>query len=360
MESEKVLDDLRKSIDAIDRKLLVLLNDRASLAKEVGEFKRNKNGEEAAFYKPDRESLILNKLTSKNQGPIPNSKLEQIMKAVISVCRSLEKELKVGYLGPKGTFTHLALLNHFTEAVSSVGLDDIPAVFKAVESDSCDYGVVPVENSQGGSVSQTLDSLIDTSLVISGELELPIRHQMLSKAKDLDAINTVFAHSQALMQCKSWLKSNIPNAELVGVSSNAQAAIKACKNSAFAAIASDHAASIYDLNILRANIEDSANNSTRFIVMGKHPVKSTGRDRTSILFSLQNKSGSLNSILQVLADAKISMSRIESKPAGRSLGEYLFFVDFLGHRDNSHITKALDEMESKTAMLKILGSYPVS
>ena len=356
---DEKLDSLRDAIDGLDDNLLDLLNRRASITKEVGDLKRSA-GQSVTFYRPDREAMILNRLMEANSGPIMDGDLVRIMRQIISACLSLEKILKVAYLGPEGTYTHAALREHFGGAVESLPCSDIPEVFSLIESKKSDYGVVPIENSSGGSVNQTLDCLIGSTLKIIGEITLPIRHQLLGIDERLSVISRVYAHEQALTQCGSWLRENLSNAELISTKSNAIAAAKVAEEEGAAAIASTEAAEIYNLKIVASNIEDFAGNSTRFLVLGSDQVGPTGTDRTSLMFSASNVAGSLYGVLGILAANEISMSRIESRPSGDGLWEYMFFVDFLGHANDVAVYKAIDEMKEKCKVFKILGSYPRS
>lgn len=357
MVEEKKLSSLRREIDSIDDKLLELLSLRASITKSVGDLKRESSGK-VEFYRPDREALILKRLKEANTGPISDKNLIRLMRQIISVCLSLEKTLKVSYLGPEGTYTHVALREHFGLAVESVPCEAISRVFRLVEAEQSDYGVVPIENSSGGSVNQTLECLSTTTARIIGEVTMPIKHQLLSKASNLSNIVKVYAHEQALAQCSSWLRENLSGAELVSTNSNAAAALKAEGQDDAAAIASMEASEIYSLGIVASNIEDSVSNTTRFLILGRDLPKSTGSDRTSVMFSASNEAGSLYGVLGVLADSGISMSRIESKPSGEGMWDYMFFVDFLGHLDDRLVDEAILEMKEKCRIFKILGSYP--
>ena len=359
MVEEDKLGSLRNEIDAIDDELLELLNRRASITKSVGDLKREAGGR-IEYYRPDREAKILNRLKNANEGPLTGKTVVGLMREIISVCLSLEKVLKVAYLGPEGTYTHAALREHFGTAIESVSCKDISEVFKLVEADRSEYGVVPIENSSGGSVNETLDCLSATKAKIIGEVTIPIRHQLLSKAENLASILKIYAHEQALLQCSVWLRENLSGIELIRASSNAAAAKKAEEDKKAAAIASMDAAEIYSLEVLASNIEDSVGNSTRFLVLGRELPGSTGADRTSVMFSTSNVAGALYGLLEVLAQAGISMSRIESRPSGEGLWDYMFFVDFLGHTDDPSVGNAIVKMKSKCHIFKILGSYPRS
>ena len=357
MSDQPTLDDLRVAIDAVDDELLALLNRRAQLTIEVGEVKRAADAD-SEFYRPDREARILRRLSENNPGPMPNEELVRLMREVISTCLSLEKELRVAYLGPAGTYTHDALAKHFGAAVAAEPASTIADVFREVEARACDYGVVPIENSLGGAVNLTLDSLAESTLQICAEVNLEIHHQLLTLAPSLDDVESVYAHEQALQQCRSWLREHVPSARQVALSSNAAAAARAAEEPSSAAIASAKAADLYSLKALARNIEDNPHNATRFIVLGRSRPGETGDDRTSIMFTMPNKPGALHDILSVLADRGISMSRIESRPRRDGAWDYIFFVDLLGHPAQPVVAEALNEIESRAAAFKLLGCCP--
>jgi chorismate mutase/prephenate dehydratase len=280
------------------------------------------------------------------------------MREIMSACLALEHPLRVAYLGPDGTYTHLAALKHFGGSINGAPVASIEEVMREVESGGASYGVVPVENSLEGGVTQTLDALRESSLKLSGEIVLAIHHQLLSRAESLTDITHVFAHSQALAQCRRWLATHLPHAECVPVASNAEGARRAHADAKAAAIAGEVAAEIYATPILRRNIEDDVGNTTRFVVVGRDVVPASGADVTSIMFTTPNRPGALHEVLSVLADAGISMTRIESRPLREAAWDYVFFVDLDGHIDTPIVADALAELERRTSRLKILGSYP--
>ncbi len=357
MSGDKRLEQLREAIDAVDNELLELLNRRAGLTIEVGEVKRAAD-ENAEFYRPDREALILRRLLERNPGPMPADDLVRLMREVISTCLSLEHKLAVAYLGPAGTYTHGALLKHFGAAVEPVAQADIAEVFRAVEARACDYGVAPIENSVGGSVNETLDSLGRSSLSICGEITLEIHHQLLGADTGLASVQRVYAHAQAFQQCRHWLQANLPGVEQIALGSNAAAACRARDETGSAAIASREAARLYTLNTLAQNIEDYPHNTTRFVVLGHNRPRSTGDDKTLLMFSMPNQPGALHGILGVLAERGISMTRIESRPLASGQWDYLFFVDLLGHAEDAEVASALAEIQTRAALFKVLGSCP--
>lgn len=357
MSTEQRIGELRVEIDAVDDELLRLLNRRAALTMEVGEVKRA-DGSATEFYRPEREASILRRLLEHNPGPLPDEDLVRVMREIISTCLSLEQALRIAYLGPEGTYTHAAVLKHFGGAVSPMACAHVSEVFRDVEARACDYGVVPLENSVGGSVNQTLDSLAASPLRICAEIVLDVHHQLLSTRAVLGEIRRVYAHEQALAQCRGWLDSHLPAAERIAFSSNAAAAQRAREDVESAAIASVEAGQRYGLTVLAANIEDFPHNTTRFAVLGRTIPRASGDDLTSVMFALHNKPGALHAILAVLAERGISMSRIESRPARNGTWDYLFFVDLRGHSEDPVMAAALAEIERRAISFKLLGSYP--
>lgn len=357
MELEDRLAALRARIDMLDDELLALLNRRAALTVEVGDVKRAA-GDATGFYRPEREAGILRRLSGANPGPLPDAALVRVMRELISACLALEQALKVAYLGPAGTYTHAAVQKHFGAAVEPVAVASIDEVFRAVEARSSDYGVVPIENSVGGSVSQTLDCLSASPLAICGEIVLPVHHQFLSLAGAIAQVRRVYAHEQALAQCRGWLDRHCPAAERIATGSNAQAAQRAQQEPEAAAIASVEAGERYGLATLAADIEDYAHNTTRFVVLGHRIPGPSGDDLTTVMFGLPNRPGALHGLLGVLAERNLSMSRIESRPSRHALWEYRFFVDIVGHAEDPAVAAALIAMESRAAVFKLLGSYP--
>ena len=357
MATEQRIPELRVMIDALDDELLQLLNRRVALTIEVGEVKRA-DGTTTEFYRPEREASILRRLLEANSGPLPNEDLVRVMREIISTCLALEHALRVAYLGPEGTYTHAAVMKHFGGAVTPVALASVGEVFREVEARACDYGVVPIENSVGGSIHQTLDCLSEASLHICAEIVLAVHHQLLSTCASVTEIQRVYAHEQALAQCRAWLDRHLPNAERIAYGSNAAAAQRARQEAGSAAIASIDAGQRYGLTALAANIEDFPQNTTRFAVLGRSAPRASGDDVTSMMFGLPNKPGALHAILSVLAERGLSMSRIESRPARNGLWDYLFFVDFLGHSDHPTVAAALAEIENRAILFKLLGSYP--
>jgi chorismate mutase / prephenate dehydratase len=357
MATEDRIEQLRVMIDAVDDELLHLLSRRAALTIDVGEVKRA-GGVTTEFYRPEREARILRRLLAANPGPLPDEALARVMREIISTCLSLEHALRIAYLGPEGTYTHAAVLKHFGGAVEPVTSASVGEVFREVEARACDYGVVPIENSVGGSVNQTLDCLSESSLRICAEIVLAVHHQLLSNVATLADVQRVYAHEQALAQCRGWLDRHLPTAERIALGSNAAAAQRARQEVGSAAIASIDAGQRYGLTALASNIEDFPHNTTRFAVLGRAIPRASGDDVTSAMFGLPNKPGALHGILSVLAERGISMSRIESRPARNRMWDYLFFVDLLGHSEDAVVAAALAEIETRASLFKLLGSYP--
>lgn len=351
----KELDRLRKNIDMIDDEVLALLNRRAEVVIEVGNIKRT---QKSRFYKPDRERQILERLTTQNKGPFPNDALKAIYREILSASVSLEEPLKVSCLGPLGTFTHLAALRHFGSSSAFVPVDSIKKVFENVESGKADYGVVPIENSTEGVVSYTLDMFMDSDLMVSAEIILEISQNLLSSQTDKRKIKRIYSHPQPYAQCRRWLESNMSCVPVIESTSTARAAELASKDKESAAIASEIAARMYNLRILEKNIEDSRHNITRFLVISKELHPRTGKDKTSIMFSIKDRPGSLYSILLPFKRAKINLTKIESRPSKRKAWEYIFFVDMEGHIEDKKVRKAIESLKEGCLYLKILGSYP--
>lgn len=357
MSTEQRIDELRVMIDAVDDELLQLLSRRAALTMEVGEVKRA-SGVATEFYRPEREARILRRLLESNPGPLPDQDLVRVIREIISTCLALEHALRIAYLGPEGTYTHAAVVKHFGGAIEPVASNSVGGVFREVAARACDYGVVPIENSVGGAVNQTLDCLSESSLHICAEIVLAVHHQLLSNTGALEEVQRVYAHEQALAQCCGWLDRHLPAAERIAFGSNAAAAQRARQEPGSAAIASVDAGRRYGLTALASNIEDFPHNTTRFAVLGHAIPRASGDDVTSVMFGLPNKPGALHAILSVLAERGISMSRIESRPARNGVWDYLFFVDLLGHSADLVVAAALSEIESRASLFKLLGSYP--
>lgn len=354
------LNTIRFQIDEIDEQIQKLITERAYLAEKVAEAKYVEE-ENPAFYRPERETLVLRQVVERNQkikSPLQDEVIARIFREIMSACLTVQKQLSVAFLGPEGTYSQAAVLKHFGHSIDTCPQQTIEDVFRAVDSGNAQYGVVPVENSTEGSINHGLDCFISSPLKICGEVELPIHHNLLSKDKDFTEITRVYAHQQSLAQCRIWLDTHLPTAERIAVSSNAEAAKRATIKKHSAAIAGKAAADIYQLDILVSHIENNANNVTRFAILGKEDVPQTGSDKTSLLLSTSNEAGSLYRLLQVFAENGVSMTRIESRPSRQGIWEYVFFIDIEGHIEDVPVKKALDVLQSHTTLFKHLGSYP--
>jgi len=349
------LEKLRNRIDAIDAEILELLNKRADIATEIASIKRKAN---LKFYSPERERAILERITSLNKGHFPNDALKVIFREILSATLSLEEPLKVAYLGPEGTFTNLAALRHFGSSAAYIPVDSIKDVFDSAESGKVSYGVVPIENSNEGVVSYTLDMFMDYDLKISAEAMLEVSHNLLSKSGDRSKIKKIYSHPQATAQCRTWLEANMPGIPILESTSTARAAEIASHDEEAAAIASELAARIYDLQFIERHVEDNKNNYTRFLVISKDYPSKTGRDKTSLLLSVKDKPGALYEVLLPFKKANINLAKIESRPSRRRAWEYMFFVDMEGHIEDKKVRKAVEGIKETCLYLKHLGSYP--
>lgn len=349
------LGKIRSEIDRVDQEIIRLLNKRAELAIDVAAVKRKAN---LKFHSPEREREVLEKVAAGNKGPFPNDALKFIFREIISASLSLEEPLKVAYLGPEGTFTHLAALRHFGSSAKCLPVQSIRAVFDSVESGKANYGLVPIENSNEGIVSYTLDMFMDNELKISAEVLLEVTHHMLSKSGNIKKVKKIYSHPQAVAQCKRWLETNMPGVPVLEATSTARAAELAAKHADSAAIASELSARLYDLKFIEKRIEDNKHNMTRFLVISKEFPKKSKKDKTSIMFSLQHKPGSLYDSLTPFEKSGINLTKIESRPSRRKAWEYIFFVDLEGHIDDENVKKAIDRVKKSCLFLKHLGSYP--
>ena len=347
------LQKLREDINTINDELVRLLNKRAEVAIEIG---RAKQG--AAIYDPVREQAVLDAVVASNEGPLADRPIQAIFKEIIAACRAIQEPLSVAYLGPEGTYSEEAARRQCGTTCQFMPYDSIDDAVRAVEAGNSTIAVVPIENSTEGSVNRTLDLLQNTSLHISGEVLLPIHHQLLSKASSLRGITAVSAHPQALAQCREWLTKHLPGVSLIAASSNAAAAKAATKDSKLAAIAGKAAADTYNLPVLAANIEDDATNTTRFVVLGRQLSSPSGNDKTSLIWTVANRPGSLQQALAVLAAEGVNMVKLESRPAGGGTWDYSFYVDIDGHETDKAVAKALDKLRDQSVVVKVLGSYP--
>lgn len=347
------LDELRSRIDSIDQNILALLNDRATAAIEIGKIKQSSN---AAFYVPEREHAIFEKLRSLNTGPLPDAALKSIYREVLSTIRALEKPTTVAFLGPRYTFSELAALRIFGATAELHPVATLSDVFTEVERGRLDYGIVPVESSMGGGVTDTLDRFLTSDLNIIKEVLLHVTQHLLSKSP-IDKITKVYSKDQGIGQCRSWLNANLPLAERINTSSTSEAARIASVEEGAAAIASVLAAEPYGLNIVAERIEDAPHNFTRFFVIGRQKAKRTGKDKTSLMISIRNRPGALKGLILPFADSNLDLTRIESRPSRKKAWDYMFFIDFIGHVDDPPVQKVLEQVAEYCVELKVLGSY---
>jgi chorismate mutase/prephenate dehydratase len=353
------LSNIRDSIDAIDARIHSLLNERARFAQLVG-ISKSASGRAVDFYRPERESEVLRLALKRNQGPLRDEEVVRLFREIMSACLAQQDPLKVAFLGPEGTFTQAAVLKHFGSSVRALPLPAIDEVFHEVEGGVADFGVVPIENSSEGTVNHTLDMFLTSGLKICGEVELRISHFLMGKMSGLDGVKRVCAHPQALAQCRGWLDDQLPEADRVGVSSNAEGARRARDERGTAAIAGRAAAEIYGLTLLANEIEDRQDNTTRFLVIGRKLFNASGADRTTLLVSTSgtDDAGALFRLLEPFAQHGVNMTRIESRPSRKRKWDYVFFIDVEGHVSDAPVAQALAAMEMRASLFKVLGSYP--
>ena len=363
------LGKLRDEIDSVDQQIQQLVNKRAQCAQKVADVKEHfsKPGESVVFYRPEREAQVLRRVMERNQGPLPAEGVARLFREIMSQCLALEEPMKIAYLGPEGTFTQQAALKHFGHAVQCESQGSIADVFREVEAGGANFGVVPVENSTEGVITHTLDSFVGSNLHICGEVALRIHHHFLLKKEVLKeewiegAVakpTKVYSHAQSLAQCRQWLDANWPGIERIAVSSNAEAARRAQEEDGAAAIASEAAAELYDLNIETANIEDMPDNTTRFLIIGKQATDISGDDKTSLLIASKNKPGALYHLLAPFHEEGVSLTRIETRPSKSGTWNYMFFIDLEGHQNEEKVKKAMALVQQQCTDFKCLGSYP--
>lgn len=349
------LQDLRKQIDAIDAQLLELLSQRARLVQEVG---HSKGRSQTQFFSPERERQIFERLAAENPGPLPNLALKAIFREIISASRALEAPMRIAYLGPAGTFSHRAALDKFGTSSELKPCDTIPDVFDAVERHEADYGIVPVENSTEGVVPYTLDMFSQTKLKVCAEVFVPVVHNLATKAETLGDIQTLYAHPQAYAQSRTWIREHLKHATHVEATSNSKAAQLAAADPTAAAITTEIACGLYEIPLFQAHIEDSPHNRTRFLVIGDNVPQPSGKDKTSIFFSVQHKAGALLRAMAAFDAHDINLTMIESRPTKTAPWEYVFFIDFQGHVKSPMVESALRLLEEQSLFVRILGSYP--
>jgi chorismate mutase/prephenate dehydratase len=350
---------IRENIDAVDARIHALLNERAQFAQLVG-ISKTKSGKAVDFYRPEREADVLRKALKRNKGPLRDEEIARLFREIMSACLAQQEPLKVAFLGPEGTFTQAAVLKHFGSSVRALPMAAIDEVFHEVEGGIADFGVVPIENSSEGTVNHTLDMFFSSALKICGEVELRIHHCLMGRMSGISDIKRVCAHPQALAQCRGWLDDQLPDVERVAVASNAEGARRARDERGTAAIASRAAAEIYGLTLLANEIEDRADNTTRFLVVGRKLFSPSGADRTTLLVSGSDTddAGALFRLLQPLSEHRVNMTRIESRPSRKRKWDYVFFIDIEGHVSDPSVAKALAALEERASLFKVLGSYP--
>ena len=355
---EQDLSALRAEIDDLDDQLLGLINRRAACAQQVAAVKQAEAGDGGAiFYRPEREAQVLRQVIARNHGPLSHDKVSLIFRQIMSACLALEEPMKVAYLGPQGTFTQQATLKHFGDAVNGQPHVTVDDVFREVAAENCHYGVVPVENSTEGVVSHTLDNFLTASLLICGECELKVQHHFMAVSADAP-IRRVYAHQQTFGQCRRWLDVHYPDATRVVTSSNGQAAKQAKEDPESGAIGAEVAAALYGLSIIARQIEDLADNTTRFLVVGREPVGPSGNDKTSIMVSTHNQPGALFKVLEPFHRHEVSMTSIETRPSKQGMWSYVFFIDFDGHSADLRVQQLLADVKQDALEIKLLGSYP--
>ncbi len=355
--------EIRNEIDEIDTQIQALISARAFCAQKVADIKTKDGKVDAVFYRPEREAQVLRAVKQRNSlntSLISSNDMARLFREIMSVCLALEHPTKVAYLGPEGSYSHSSVIKQFGGAVHPFAVSTIEEVFHTVEKGEADYGIVPVENSSEGVVKQTQNELITTNLLVNGEVDLEIHHCLLASSTELEKIQRVVAHPQALGQCEIWLKNNMPWAILEPVNSNALAAKMAKKDQSLGAIASEQAALLYELNVLETHIEDQKDNTTKFWVIGPEATTASGEDKTAMILSMPNKSGALLEVLSGFASRNISMTRIISLPSIDKKWDYIFFIDVTGHQDDALLNEALLEVKEKSVFFKLLGSFPVS
>ncbi len=348
------LEELRKRIDEIDHQLVRLLNERARVVVEIGKLKSKID---KPIYAPDREKEVLAKIAQANKGPLPDKCLVAIWRELMSGSFVLERPLRIGYLGPGGSFSHTAAMLKFGQSVEYEPLADIKSIFDEVSKGHCDLGVVPIENTTGGGVVETLDAFIDSDVKVCAEVLMAIHHSLLGNCS-LAEVKMIYSKPEVFAQCRNWLSATFKGAETIPVASTARAAQMAAGEPNAAAIGSKVAAELYGLRIICENIEDIANNITRFLVISREDARPTGEDKTAILFSTAHKAGALADVLDVFKRYDINLTNIESRPSKKRQWEYYFFVDFVGHRTDERVQQGIQEARKHCLQLSILGSFP--
>ncbi len=349
------LPEWRKEIDKIDEQVVQMLNRRAELAQQIG---HAKSSTRSHYFTPEREHTIFSRLTAGNKGPLDSAAIRAVFREIISACRALEKPLSIAFLGPEGTFSHLASIAKFGTSCDFTTTDSIAEVFLQVERNTVDYGIVPVENSWAGVVPETLDTFMNSNLRVVSEVYQSITHNLLSHCEDLSSIKKLYTHFQPLAQCRQWLNNHLPGVETVETSSTTKAAERASEDTESAAIATSLAAERYNLPVRAEHIEDNPTNRTRFLVLGYNEPEPTGKDKTSLMFSVHNRAGELVHALNAFEKYDVNLSMIESRPTKVAAWQYIFYIDVQGHSRDIAVTKAVNLLKEQSLFVRILGSYP--
>jgi chorismate mutase/prephenate dehydratase len=355
--SDSRLDEVRHEIDQLDKEIQELISSRARLANRV----RASKGDFANavdYYRPEREAQVLRKVIERNKGPLSDSEMTRLFREIMSACLAQQEPLKIAYLGPEGTFTQQAVNRHFGHSVLALSHPSIDGVFEQVQRSEADFGVIPVENSSQGIVSHTLDMFLVSDLHICGEIELRVHQNLMTHARNLNQVERIYSHEQSLSQCKAWIRAHLPKAELIAVGSNAEAARRVRTAPEAAAIAGQSAAEVYGVPILFSNIEDRPDNTTRFLVVGRHLLAPSGKDKTTLLLAGHEGPGLLFSLLKPFDKQAVNMTRIESRPSSLGKWAYVFFVDVEGHAQDPSVAAALAELKQVSKLCRVLGSYP--
>ena len=354
------LPEIRKHINEIDERIQALISERATFAQKVGAAKGDVESA-VDYYRPEREAEVLRSVLERNEGPLRDEEMLRLFREIMSACLAQQEPLKIGFLGPEGTFTQTAVFKHFGHSVRALPFHTIDEVFQEVECSAADFGVVPIENSTEGSVNNTLDMFLTSPLKIAGEIELKIEQHLMGKMKGLENIERICAHEQSLAQCRGWLREYLPHVELIGMSSNAAGARRARDEDGSAAIGPEVAADVYQLKVMVNNIEDRPDNATRFLVVGRNLLAASGDDKTTVLVSTSGTAdgaGILHHLLQPLAEQGVNMTRIESRPSRRKKWDYVFFIDIDGHAEDKPLATALAKLEKNSSLFRVLGAYP--
>ena len=351
---QEALSPLRERIDQLDQQILELLNERARVVEQIGEVKRNG---ESPIYAPDREKRVLEQIRKRNTGPLPDACIEAIWRELMSGSFALERALRIGYLGPAGSFSHLAARRKFGASVDYDQLEDIAGVFDAIARGHIDLGLVPIENTAIGGIGETLDAFLRSDVQVCAEVLIHIHHNLLAH-EPIETLTRLYSKPEALGQCRRWLATHLPKVETVATASTSRAAELAAGENGAGAIGSELAGEIYGLEVQKGSIEDNPQNTTRFFVIGRQAGRPTGEDKTSLMFTTEHKAGALTAVLDVLRDYGLNMTHIDKRPSQRVNWEYYFFVDLEGHIDESNVCAAIEEARRHCLQLTVLGSFP--